>query len=109
MLAFRDLNYDKKTLKGSANVLTKIYKSFTDYQTICVSIHELNSNADNLSKIKYLQELGLKSPVTENEFDYSLIKTVERPNKKFKESHTEDVIEEEVVAEEGEETHTGIF
>ena len=94
----RDINFDKKSLKGNSIVMSKIYKSFSDHTTIFVSLAELNSNADHLSKVKYLQELGIKSPVNENEFDFSLIKTTEKPQRKQKESH-EEIIEEEVVEE----------
>ena len=78
VFSMRDINFDKKSLKGNSIVTSKINKRFSDYLAIFASLAELNSKADHLSKVKYLQELGIKSPVNENEFDFSLIKTVEK-------------------------------
>ena len=101
------MNYDKKSLRGPVILMNKIYKSFTQYTFVNINVADFNSNPDHLSKVKYLMELGIKSSVSENEFDFTHLKPIPAQGGKsggFRkpapepegESDSESVIEEEI-------------
>ena len=97
-----EINYDRKSLRGSTIVLNKIYSSYTQYKTALLVIPELLNNPDHLTKVQYLQELGIKSTVTEDQYDFSHLKVMKQHQKERKPKEVESVLlsEDEVEGEE---------
>lgn len=74
--------YDRKSFDGNVLILSKIYKSFEQHKSEIISATEFNNNIDHLSKIKFLQEKGIKGTVSEGEYDFSNLKQYERTPQK---------------------------
>lgn len=74
--------YDRKNFDGNALIVSKIYQSFDQHKCEIIPVTEFNNNIDHLSKIKFLQEKGIKGTVSEGEYDFSNLKQYENKPQK---------------------------
>ena len=101
MIIGLEMNFDKESFKGESIAVSRIYKSMEQHKHVSIVMDEFYRNSDQLSKIRYLQTKGIQSPVSDADFDLTLLKTIKTlPQKPKAKEVEEEIADEEEISDE---------